>query len=243
MSRMEIQRFFFRHRFLRFTINTFFGSPVIYLIFLLFLFPACAGKKMSVEEAKQVTISMSETTFAPPPRRISDILTILDKKSQFDPASIRELKAKADKSPPEKEDNTTLANFYYHRGQAASLLGRFKQSLEDYRTAFCYYDIKDPKLIRGGEMTKAEIVENISSRTGLTKKEVAEAVDQFLACISKGLAEGKHYEIRGFGTFKVKARKSRMARNPRTGEPVPVPDRKVPVFKVSRELKELVAQS
>lgn len=92
-------------------------------------------------------------------------------------------------------------------------------------------------------MTKAEIVENISSKTGLTKKEVAEAVDKFLECIAKGLAKGEHYEIRGFGTFKVKARKSRMARNPRTGESVPVPDRKVPVFKVSRELKELVAQS
>jgi len=92
-------------------------------------------------------------------------------------------------------------------------------------------------------MTKAEIVENIAGRTGLTKKEVAEVVDNFLACVSKGLTEGKHYEIRGFGTFKVKERKSRMARNPRTGEAVPVPDRKVPVFKVSRELKELVAQS
>jgi nucleoid DNA-binding protein len=92
-------------------------------------------------------------------------------------------------------------------------------------------------------MTKAEIVENISSRTGLTKKEVAEAVDCFLDTISKGLVKGEHYEIRGFGTFKVKERKSRMARNPRTGEPVPVPDRKVPIFKVSRELKELVAQS
>ena len=92
-------------------------------------------------------------------------------------------------------------------------------------------------------MTKAEIVENIAGRTGLTKKEVAEAVDRFLARISQGLSDGKHYEIRGVGTFKVKDRKSRMARNPRTGEPVPVPDRKVPVFKVSRELKELVAQS
>jgi nucleoid DNA-binding protein len=92
-------------------------------------------------------------------------------------------------------------------------------------------------------MTKAEIVENISSRTGLTKKEVAEAVECFLSTISEGLVKGEHYEIRGFGTFKVKERKARMARNPRTGEPVPVPDRKVPIFKVSRELKELVAQS
>ena len=91
-------------------------------------------------------------------------------------------------------------------------------------------------------MTKAEIVENISSRTGLTKKEVAEAVDQFLACISKGLAEGKHYEIRGFGTFKVKARKARMARNPRTGEPVKVPSKKVVRFVPYSTLKNLFAK-
>lgn len=91
-------------------------------------------------------------------------------------------------------------------------------------------------------MTKAEIVEDIANKTGLTKKEVAEAVDQFLESISHALSDGKHYEIRGFGTFKVKGRKSRIARNPRTGEAVPVPERKVPVFKVSKELKDAVAQ-
>jgi nucleoid DNA-binding protein len=62
-------------------------------------------------------------------------------------------------------------------------------------------------------MTKAEIVEDIASKTGLTKKDVATAMDMFLESISKALSEGKHYEIRGFGTFKVKKRKSRMARN------------------------------
>src|SRR5678816_3466961 len=72
-------------------------------------------------------------------------------------------------------------------------------------------------------MTKAEIVEDIASKTGLTKKDVATAMDMFLESISKALADGKHYEIRGFGTFKVKKRKSRMARNPRTGDAVPVP--------------------
>ncbi len=90
-------------------------------------------------------------------------------------------------------------------------------------------------------MTKAQIVEEIVQKTGLTKKDVADAVDQFLKAISGTLAGGKHLEIRGFGTFKVKRRKSRMARNPRTGEPVPVPERNVPVFKVSKELKDLVA--
>ena len=90
-------------------------------------------------------------------------------------------------------------------------------------------------------MTKAEIVEDIAAKTGLTKKEIAEAVDQFLKTVSDALADGKHLEIRGFGTFKVKERKERMARNPRTGDAVPVPARRVPVFKVSKMLKDRVA--
>jgi nucleoid DNA-binding protein len=91
-------------------------------------------------------------------------------------------------------------------------------------------------------MTKADIVDEIAERTGLTKKDVADTVDQFLDAVSRALAGGKHIEIRGFGTFKVKDRKSRLARNPRTGESVPVPPRRVPVFKVSKELKDIVAQ-
>ncbi|NNE08082.1 MAG: integration host factor subunit beta [Gemmatimonadetes bacterium] len=89
-------------------------------------------------------------------------------------------------------------------------------------------------------MTKADLVEQISNNTGLTKKDTAEAVDEFLNAIKFALRDGKHIEIRGFGTFKVKERKARTARNPRTGEPVPLPSRMVPVFKVSKELKTRV---
>ncbi|HWN83175.1 MAG TPA: HU family DNA-binding protein [Candidatus Udaeobacter sp.] len=92
-------------------------------------------------------------------------------------------------------------------------------------------------------MTKADIVDEIAEKTGLTKKDVADTVDEFLNAVCKALSAGKHIEIRGFGTFKVKDRKSRVARNPRTGDPVNVPARKVPVFKVSKELKEMVAQA
>ena len=77
----------------------------------------------------------------------------------------------------------------------------------------------------------------------ITAKDVADTVDEFLNAVCKALSAGKHIEIRGFGTFKVKDRKSRVARNPRTGDPVNVPARKVPVFKVSKELKEMVAQA
>ncbi len=92
-------------------------------------------------------------------------------------------------------------------------------------------------------MTKADLVEQISNNTGLTKKDTAEAVDEFLTAIKTALQKGNHIEIRGFGTFKVKERKARTARNPRTGYPVPLPSRMVPIFKVSRELKNRVNQN
>ena len=57
------------------------------------------------------------------------------------------------------------------------------------------------------------------------------------APLKQAIANGEHIEIRGFGTFKVKERKERMARNPRTGESVGVPAKKVPYFKASNELK------
>ena len=91
-------------------------------------------------------------------------------------------------------------------------------------------------------MTKADLVEKVADRTGLTRTDVAVVVDAFLDTVKKSVEAGHNIEIRGFGTFKVKLRKARIARNPRTGEPVHVPARRVPVFKVSKELKELVSQ-
>jgi integration host factor subunit beta len=63
----------------------------------------------------------------------------------------------------------------------------------------------------------------------------------FLETVAIALAEGKHLEIRGFGTFKVRERRARRARNPRSGEEVLVPAKLVPVFKPSKELKALIA--
>ncbi len=89
-------------------------------------------------------------------------------------------------------------------------------------------------------MTKADLVEIVADKTGLTRTDVAVTIDSMLTAIRKALEEGKNIEIRGFGTFKVKARKARKARNPRTGEVVPVPDRNVPVFKPSNDFKNSV---
>lgn len=90
-------------------------------------------------------------------------------------------------------------------------------------------------------MTKADLVEEIASSTGLTKKDTALAVDHLIKAVKDALEEGRHIEIRGFGTFKVRQRKARTARNPRTGDPVQLPPRNVAVFKVSKELKDRIA--
>ena len=89
-------------------------------------------------------------------------------------------------------------------------------------------------------MTKADIVNRVASATGVTKLETEILVDGFFKTISEALAEGEHFEIRGFGTFKVKERKPRIARNPRTGEPVPLAVHWVPTFKPSRELRAMI---
>ncbi|MBW1768189.1 MAG: tetratricopeptide repeat protein, partial [Deltaproteobacteria bacterium] len=121
-------------------------SPVILISLIIALLSGCAGNKMSVEEAKQVTLSMSEKSFVPPPRRIDDILTLLDQKGQFDPTNFGELRAKADQSPPENEDKKTLSSFYFNRGRAASFIGRYNQALEDLRIAYRYSNVKNHQL-------------------------------------------------------------------------------------------------
>lgn len=85
-------------------------------------------------------------------------------------------------------------------------------------------------------MTKAELVEQVSEAIGpgLTKRDCALVADGFLNAIKQALEQGRNIEIRGFGTFKVRLRKPRIGRNPRTGEVVPVPARATAVFKPSR---------
>ena len=89
-------------------------------------------------------------------------------------------------------------------------------------------------------MTKAELVELICQGSGLSKKDTGVVVDLILENISRALCEGDKVELRGFGSFKVKERRSRKARNPRTGAAVDVPSKLVPYFKASNELKSLV---
>lgn len=89
-------------------------------------------------------------------------------------------------------------------------------------------------------MTKADIVDEISRATGLTKIETKAVVDGVFTSIINAIAQGKRIELRGFGVFKSKSRKPRMARNPKTGEEVPLEKRFVPIFKPSPEFLKVV---
>ncbi len=88
-------------------------------------------------------------------------------------------------------------------------------------------------------MTKSVLIEKISERVGsLTRRQTEIVVDTVFDSIKEALVKGEKIEIRGFGNFKPKNRRPRKARNPKTGEKVDVPAKKVPHFKVGKALRE-----
>jgi DNA-binding protein HU-beta len=89
-------------------------------------------------------------------------------------------------------------------------------------------------------MTKADIVDKVANGTGLTKLETEAIIEGFLTTVIEALREGKGIEIRGFGSYKVKKKNARNARNPKSGQKVFVPEHFVPTFKFSKDFKEIV---
>jgi DNA-binding protein HU-beta len=89
-------------------------------------------------------------------------------------------------------------------------------------------------------MTKADIVDKVAAGTGLTKLETEAIIEGFFKTVIEALKEGRGIEIRGFGSYKVKKKNARQARNPKTGEQVFVPAHYVPTFKFSKDFKEMV---
>lgn len=91
-------------------------------------------------------------------------------------------------------------------------------------------------------MTKRELVIRVANKLGMTQSDVAKVIEGTFDTISDALAEGKRWELRDFGVFEVKTRASRIGRNPRTGDKVPVPERKVVTFRPGKRMKEVVAE-
>jgi len=92
-------------------------------------------------------------------------------------------------------------------------------------------------------MTKADIIREVSNMTGLTKVEIEAVFNSIIVNISDSLKRGERVDLREFGSFLVKQRPARDARNPATREIVKLQERFVPVFKVSKILKEDVNKS
>jgi nucleoid DNA-binding protein len=90
------------------------------------------------------------------------------------------------------------------------------------------------------KMTKKDIILKVADETKLKQIDVKLVVQKTFDCIVEALVRGEKIELRNFGVFKIKQRKSRTGRNPRTGEAVPVPPRKVVVFKPGLEMKQQV---
>jgi len=93
---------------------------------------------MTVEDARKVTVDMAAKSFEMPPRRVSDVLELLDRPSKYDQETVAGLYAQADAVPPDTKDPDRLAPFYFSRGMAARELGRYRQSLEDFRLSNQY---------------------------------------------------------------------------------------------------------
>lgn len=89
-------------------------------------------------------------------------------------------------------------------------------------------------------MTKADLIRVVSVKNDLAFPDAERAVNAFFQTVSTGLREGRRIEIRGFGTFTMREYSGYMGRNPRTGETVNVPPKRLPFFKVGKELRDAV---
>ena len=91
-------------------------------------------------------------------------------------------------------------------------------------------------------MNKTELIALTAERTGLTKKDTERVINAALDAVSAAMADGDKVQLSGFGAFDVKAREARVGRNPHTKEAIDIPATRVPVFKPSKALRDLVAK-
>jgi integration host factor subunit beta len=89
-------------------------------------------------------------------------------------------------------------------------------------------------------MTKADLIEEVSRVVEMTRKDSEVIVEAVFDSIVRALKTGDKIEIRGFGSFRTRERQARIGRNPKTGDRVEVPAKRIPYFKPSKELKDLV---
>lgn len=89
-------------------------------------------------------------------------------------------------------------------------------------------------------MTKADLVEIVAEEAEMTKKDVEQLIEIIFESIVDSLNKGEKIELRGFGSFRVRHRNARKGRNPKTGEPVEIPAKRVAYFKPGKDLKDMI---
>ena len=93
-------------------------------------------------------------------------------------------------------------------------------------------------------MTKSELIDAVAEHTPqISKRDAAVVVDTIFDSLAKALQRGERVEIRGFGSFQIKIHPAHEGRNPVTGQPMPIPARRRPLFKAGKELRELVNEA
>ena len=91
-------------------------------------------------------------------------------------------------------------------------------------------------------MNKTQLIDEIVSKTGLKKKDTEAAVAAFVDVVAKALANGEKVQVSGLGSFEVKTKAERPGRNPKTQEPIIIPESKAVAFSASKTLKDLINQ-
>jgi len=91
-------------------------------------------------------------------------------------------------------------------------------------------------------VTKADLINQVAARSGLTKKDAGQAVDALFDSVTEALSNGGRVQIVGFGTFEVRERAARRGRNPQTGQEIEISARRVPAFKAGKALKDAVGR-
>ena len=153
--------------------------------------------------------------------------------------SIRALKSDDYESNWQNYANTespevTLGDHFRHSGRSYRLAARG----EDRRLAG--WRVGWEEFVAGGSMTKAALVEEVARVADLTKKHSEVIVETVFRSITDALRRGEKIELRGFGSFRLRRREPRKGRNPKTGDRVDVPSKRVPYFKPGKELKDLI---
>ena len=89
-------------------------------------------------------------------------------------------------------------------------------------------------------MLKSDLIDRVAIRTNLTKSQTKLVVNSFINTITESLSEGTNIEIRGFGSFRIRERNARIGMNPKSGQRISIPAKKVPYFRAGKELKLIV---